>query len=81
MLRIYALYNPGVGKNQLEFVGLQVTDEMPLGVGGHLHGLGGEFLGTVLAEGPLPEGVGLHQLGKGMEFGNCHKADALRQLT
>ena len=80
MQRIHALHERHERQHQLQLVGLEMADEMPLHVGGHLRHLGGQFLGAVLAKDALAGVVGLHERPDGMEFGNCHKAHGLWQF-
>ena len=64
-----------VREDQLEFVGLQVPDEMPFQICQVLQLLhfAGEFLRAVLPETTLPGGIGLPDGFDGVEFGNCHQ--------
>ena len=75
MQRIHRLDQRSVRKDELELVGLEVTDEVPFDVGGHLGHFGSQFLRTVLAEDTLARIVGLHQPFDRVEFGNCHQFD------
>ena len=70
---VHRLDEGDVRENELELVGLEMADEMPLDIGRHLRHLGRQFLGTVLAEDTLAGFVGLHQPGDRVEFGNCHQ--------
>ena len=70
---VHRLDQGDVREDELELVGLEVADEVPLDVGGHLGHLGRQFLRPVLAEDTLPGVVGLHQAGDRVEFGNCHQ--------
>ena len=62
-----------VREDELELVGLEMADDMPLDIRRHLRDLGGEFLGTALGKDPLAGIVSLHQAFDRMEFGNCHQ--------
>ena len=70
---VHRLDEGDVREDEFELVGLEMADEMPLDVGGHLRNLGRQFLGTVLAEDALAGFIGLHQPGDRVEFGNCHQ--------
>lgn len=66
-----------VGDNVLDFIGLEVSDEMPLDVLGELGMLVAHFEGFVFAEEALPKvvGVGYHLDGLGLGYGD--KADGV----
>ena len=71
--RIDRLDHVGIWKDKFEFVGLEMADEMPLDIRGHLRDFGGKFLGTALGKDALAGIIGLHQAFDRMEFGNCHQ--------
>ena len=71
---INGLDEGNIRKDQLELIGLEMPDEMPLHVGRHLRDLGGKFLRTVLRKEALSRPIGLHQAVDGMEFRNCRQA-------
>ena len=73
MKGIYGLYQRDIRKNQLQLIGLQVANKMPLYIGGHLRDLCGQLLGTALGKDTLPCLIGFHQPLHRMEFGNCHQ--------
>ena len=75
MERIHGLHHRNVREDEFELVGLEVTDEVPLDVGGHLRDFLGQFLRTVLAEDTLARIVSLHQAFDRVKFGNCHQFD------
>lgn len=71
--RIHRLDQRGIRKNQLQFVGLEMADEMPLDILRELKGLGGKLLRTVLSETALAGLIGGQNVRERMEFGNCHQ--------
>ena len=73
MERIHRLDQGDVWKDELELVRLEMADEVPLDIGGHLGHFLRQFLGPVLAEDTLTRIIGLHQTGDRVEFGNCHQ--------
>ena len=73
MERVHRLDEGNVRKDQFELVGLEVADEVPLDVGGHLGHFLGQFLRTVLTEDTLPGVIRFHQARDRVEFGNCHQ--------
>ena len=75
MQGIYGLHQGNIGQYQLELIGLQMADEMPLHVCGHLRDLGGKLLRSAFRKHPLPGVIRLHQAFHGMKFGNCHQGN------
>ena len=73
MERVHRLDQGDVREHEFELVGLEMADEVPLDVGGHLGHFLRQFLRTVLAEDTLPGIISLHQAGDRVEFGNCHQ--------
>ena len=73
MERIHGLHHRNVREDEFELVGLEMTNEVPLDVGGHLRDFLGQFLRTVLTEDTLARIIGLHQAFDRVEFGNCHQ--------
>ena len=70
---VHGLHQGGVRKNEFELVGLEMADEMPLDVGGHLRDLGRQLLRTVFSKDALSCIVSLHQALHRMEFGNSNE--------
>jgi hypothetical protein len=70
---IHRLDQGDVRKDEFEFVRLEMTDEVPFDVGGHLGHFLRQFLRPVLAEEPLSRVVCFHQARDRVEFGNCHQ--------
>ena len=70
---VYRLDQLYIRKHQFEFVRLEVTYEMPLDIGRHLRGLGGQLLRAVLSKDTLTGVVGLHEPFHRVEFGYSDK--------
>ena len=70
---IYRLNHSHVRQHQLQFVGLQMADKMPLHIGGHLRRLGRQLLRAVLAKQALSGIVSLHQAFHRMKLGHGHQ--------
>ena len=79
MDRIHRLNHRGIWQDQLEFIGLEVTDEMPFYIGQHLRNLGSKLLRPVLTEQPLPGSIGLLQGRYRVELGHGHQPHPLRE--
>ena len=67
----------------VHFVGLQVTDQVPLdlwtlGLDVRISGLGDELLNVVLSEHPLPVTVGLDDGLLGVKLADSHQSDGSR---
>ena len=76
---IHRLNHRGIWQDQLEFIGLEVTDEMPFYIGRHLRNLGSKLLRPVLTEQPLPGSIGLLQSRYRVELGHGHQPHPLRE--
>ena len=70
---IYGLHKLYIRENQLQFIGLEMADEMPLDIRWHLRHLCSKFLRAALGKDALPGVVGLHEAVYGMELGNGYK--------
>lgn len=73
MTGIHGLDQGGVRKDQLQFVGLEMADEVPFDVLRKLKGFGGELLRAVLPEATLAGLIGGQDVRERMKFGNCHQ--------
>ena len=78
---IHAFHQRRIRQDQFQFVCLQMTDEMPLDISGHLRHFLRQFLRTAFCKNPLPGIIRLHQAIDGMKFGNCRQANARRQFS
>ena len=76
---IHRLNHRGIWQDQLEFIGLEVTDEMPFYIGRHLRNLGSKLLRPVLTEQPLPGSIGFLQGRYRVELGHGHQPHPLRE--
>ena len=72
---VHRLDQRNVRQYQLQLIGLEMTDEMPLDIGRHQGHLGCQLLRTVFAEDTLPGVIGLHEALDGMEFRNSHQSN------
>ena len=64
-----------------DFVGLQVSDEVPVDVGGQECLLSRKFLNTAFSEVTLPGVVCFANVGYGVVFGDGNELYALRQFV
>ena len=75
--RIHGLHQGDVWKHQLELVGLQMADKVPLHIGRHQRNLGCKLLRPAFGKNPLPRIVGLTQPFDRMELGHSNKRHPL----
>ena len=73
MERIHRLNQGNIRQHQLELIGLEMADEMPLHIGRHFPDFCRKFLRAALGKDALAGLVGFHQAFYGVEFGNCHQ--------
>ena len=67
---IYGLHKLYIRENQLQFIGLEMADKMPLDIRWHLRDLGGKFLRAALGKDALTSVICFHKALYRMEFGN-----------
>jgi hypothetical protein len=61
------------GRRVAYFIGLKMTDEMPLHIRGHQRSFRDDFLWPVFRKDPLPGRIQGHHLFDGPGFGNSHQ--------